>query len=78
MEEGKGACGTAGDTEKLTWLNALLAEIVFRPSSPLRLPHLKFLFVCLFSGGEGRVWGECWGVMLDWAGDEADDEGLGS
>ena len=20
----------------------------FRPSSPLRLPHLKFLFVCLF------------------------------
>ena len=26
----------------------------FRPSSPLRLPHLKFLFVC-YSGMNGKV-----------------------
>ena len=33
----------------------------FRPSSPLRLPHLKFLFVCLFEclcGGAGGGGGE--------------------
>ena len=27
---------------------ALMFLLEFRPSSPLRLPHLKFLFVCLF------------------------------
>ena len=29
----------------------------FRPSSPLRLPHLKFLFVCLFDLGESEMGG---------------------
>ena len=32
----------------------LSREMGFRPSSPLRLPHLKFLFVCFDPGAFGR------------------------
>ena len=41
------------DQELVVWTPLFLDPSigVFRPSSPLRLPHLKFLFVCLFVFG---------------------------